>query len=121
MIQWRKYARGPKLNRNEIAKKTGIARSTMNNNPLIKADLADLEDSLRQGLNPVLQPLKENPGQSYQIKKLVTKVSREEKRMSKVETENAILRAERDELRKENKQLHEIIEKNNFTVIYQEI
>lgn len=50
-------ARGSKLNRNEVAKGAGIARSTLNDNDLVKSALLALEDVLRS--KNVLAPLTE--------------------------------------------------------------
>lgn len=50
-------ARGSKLNRNDVAKGAGIARSTLNDNDLVKAALLSLEDDLRS--KNVLAPLTE--------------------------------------------------------------
>ncbi|MFC1234824.1 VPA1267 family protein [Vibrio sp. F74] len=49
--------RGAKLNRSEVAKGTGIARSTLNDNDLVKAALLALEGDLRS--KGVLAPLAE--------------------------------------------------------------
>lgn len=50
-------ARGSKLNRNEVAKGAGIARSTLNDNDLVKSSLLALEEDLRS--KNVLAPLTE--------------------------------------------------------------
>ncbi|MDE1305733.1 hypothetical protein L9W77_01255 [Vibrio aestuarianus] len=52
-------SRGSKLNRTEVAKAVGIAKSTLNDNKLVKEALLDWEKELRETM--LLAQLKKNP------------------------------------------------------------
>jgi hypothetical protein len=91
------------LSRKEIAKECGFAKSALDQNPRIKAALRDLEDGLRQRgvLPPAVQldpeaevaPMVREPG------KLRSALDAE--RLRRLEQENAGLKAEVSELKRQ--------------------
>jgi len=101
---WAAYVRGNKLNRSEIARECGFAKSALQQNPAIKQALADVEANLSR--QQILKPQARNPdaGQHGSIAEPVSK--REKQRLNQLEQQNQSLRAEnatlKDKLRKMN-------------------
>jgi len=87
------------LSRQNIAAECGFARSVLVQNPRVREALKKLEDELRQRkiLPPIVeQPIKEVPP-STQLNQTVTAM--EHQRLKRLESENASLRAEIEQLR----------------------
>jgi hypothetical protein len=91
------------LSRTEIAKECGFAKSALAQNPRIRDALRELEDALRaRGVLPPAAavplgveaepPLRQSDG---------TRSAREAERLKRLEQENASLRAENSELKKQ--------------------
>lgn len=91
------------LSRKEVAKECGFAKSALDQNPRIKAALRDLEDALRQRgvLPPAVQldpeaeaaPMVREPGK--------LRAALEAERLRRLEQENAGLKAEVSELKRQ--------------------
>ncbi len=94
----RAMVRGGQLNRSEICKAVGCARSVLQQNPRVKQALGELEDGLRErGVLPQAQQHdKELPLRA--IGQLQQATDRE--RLKQLEVENASLRAALTEMRK---------------------
>lgn len=94
----RSMVRGGQLNRSEICKAVGCARSVLQQNPRVKQALNELEDSLRaRGVLPQAQQASEDmplraAGQLQQ--------ATDRERLKQLEVENASLRAALAEMRK---------------------
>lgn len=100
------------LSRTEIAKECGFAKSVLVQNPRIKAALRELEEGLRKrGILPQvestsveMEPISHDTGSR--------RVQLETERLRRMEQENASLRAENDELKRQLKRfvmLHEAL------------
>lgn len=91
---WSAYVRGGKINRTEIARECGFARSVMEQNPAIKQALADVERDLAdQGvLNPSVPTVAVAPSAE-------ARTERERQRLQQLEQQNQMLRAENDRLK----------------------
>ncbi|WP_028216247.1 VPA1267 family protein [Paraburkholderia oxyphila] len=90
------------LSRTEIAAECGFAKSALAQNPRIRKALKDLEDSLRERhvLPPVVEPVEsgtEVPGQARRAEPV--RAAQDAERLSRLEQENASLRAENAELK----------------------
>jgi hypothetical protein len=91
------------LSRKEVAKECGFAKSALDQNPRIKAALRDLEDALRQRgvLPPAVQvdpdavavPVIREPGK--------LRAAQDADRLRRLEQENAGLKAEVSELKRQ--------------------
>lgn len=91
------------LSRREVAKECGFAKSALDQNPRIKVALRDLEDALRQRgvlpqavqVDPEAQatPLVREPGK--------LRAAQEAERLRRLEQENAGLKAEVSELKRQ--------------------
>lgn len=99
----RRYANRGILRRTEIATECGFAKSALDQNPRIKAALRELEDGLRvRGVLPpavvrspgesVEPPMREGGGQRAML---------DAERLRRLEQENASLRAENGELKRQ--------------------
>lgn len=91
------------LSRNEVAKECGFAKSALDQNPRIKAALRDFEDALRQrGVLPPAVQL--TPG--AEVAPLVReagklRAAQDAERLRRLEQENAGLKAEVNELKRQ--------------------
>jgi hypothetical protein len=90
------------LARTEIAAECGFAKSALAQNPRIRKALKDLEDSLRERhvLPQVVEPVEsgtEVPGQVRRAEPV--RAAQDAERLSRLEQENASLRAENAELK----------------------
>lgn len=101
-VDFRAMASRGALSRKEIAIECGFAKSALNQNPRIKVALMDLESSLRaRGVLPPLveksaaeaaAPLMREPG--------ALRGALDAERIRRLETDNAILKAENAELKR---------------------
>lgn len=90
------------LSRTEIAKECGFAKSVLAQNPRVREALRDLEDELRargvlppavaEAFDDAAMPLRQPSGMQ---------ANRDAERLKRLEQENASLRAENSELRKQ--------------------
>lgn len=108
------------LNRTEVAKAIGCAKSALRQNPALKRELEKLENSLRPPLSDVLPPLTEeaesNKDTVKQYDTSKSKSMRESKRLSELEVENNQLKAENDALRSALKR-HELMAEVASTLV----
>lgn len=91
------------LSRKEIAKECGFAKSALDQNPRIKAALRELEERLRQeGVLPKALPRPSVQPQEPRLRdRGVQQAPLDRERLSRLEHENASLRAEVAELKKQ--------------------
>ncbi len=91
------------LNRTEIAKECGFAKSALSQNPQIKESLAALEQQLRDaGVLPQIAEQSELPrGEPVIRKQTSANSARDAERLNRLEQENASLRAEVSELKRQ--------------------
>lgn len=100
---FRQYASRGILRRTEIATECGFAKSALDQNPRIKVALRELEDALRE--RGVLPPaLNRSPGEA--VKPPMREVGGQRamldtERLRRLEQENASLRAENGELKRQ--------------------
>lgn len=90
--EFRQYVHRGQLNRTDIAKELGFAKSALTQNPAIKQKLKDLEEKLRE--KGVLPPLADK------VEDASPKKNPDEDRVRRLEAENAMLRAELDQHKK---------------------
>jgi hypothetical protein len=90
------------LSRTEIATECGFAKSALAQNPRIRSALADLEATLRErGVLPSLaSPAEEQPGTLPQRTPDAGRNAMDAERLSRLEKENASLKAENAELKR---------------------
>lgn len=93
------------LSRTEIAKECGFAKSALDQNPRIKTALRELEDRLRQeGLLPKALPRRSVQPQEPRLRdRGAQQALLDRERLRRLEQENASLRAEVDELKRQLK------------------
>ena len=128
---WSDYVRSNKLNRAEIADECGFARSVLQQNPMVKAELESLEERLRgqgvltaglvsgttssgsiEGLRPANDtqarggPPSEDPGVQIALRRAMGAKGRAEARVKALEEQNATLRAEIRGLREQVRKLN---------------
>lgn len=89
------------LSRTEIAAECGFAKSALAQNPRIRDALKRLEDQLREkGVLPPLADSDANDGSPVAAPRVdSTRAARDAERLSRLERENASLRAENSELK----------------------
>lgn len=88
------------LSRVDIAKECGFAKSALAQNPRIKAALLQLEEELRlQGVLPPLAPTSTDVPAVRERRREPT--GRETERMRRLEQDNAALRKENEELKRQ--------------------
>lgn len=90
------------LSRSDIAKECGFAKSALAQNPRIKAALQELETSLRdRGVLPplVAKQIGQEPERSSEGKSSGGFGRADHERLRRLEQENALLRAENEELK----------------------
>ena len=91
------------LSRTEIAAECGFAKSALAQNPRIRDALKGLEAALRKRgvLPPVAQPAEPEADTPAQVQRVEpARVARDAERLSRLEQENASLRAENSELKR---------------------
>jgi hypothetical protein len=90
------------LSRREIATECGFAKSALDQNPRIKSALRELEDSLRSRgvLPPPVEKLAENTANLITREPGVLRGAVDAERLRRLETENASLKAEVQELKR---------------------
>lgn len=100
------------LNRGEIAKAIGCGKSALNQNPLLREALKDVEDKLRgKGIIPKLtEAAKAKEGKPREYDSTASKKSIESKRLAIVEAENLELKAKVMELENHLKRFGELSE-----------
>ncbi|NPT57392.1 VPA1267 family protein [Paraburkholderia elongata] len=91
------------LSRKEMAKECGFAKSALDQNPRIKAALKAVEDGLRQrGILPALEKKLPIDGAAPPMREAgPQRATRDGERLKRLEQENASLRAENDELKRQ--------------------
>jgi hypothetical protein len=91
------------LSRKEMAKECGFAKSALDQNPRIKAALKALEDGLRErGILPALEEKLPIDGAGPPMREVgQQRAARDGERLKRLEQENASLRAENDELKRQ--------------------
>jgi hypothetical protein len=93
---WVSYIRRDQINRTEIARECGFAVSVLRQNPVVKDALARLEQDLeKQG---VLHPQEKEKTTAPEPQSLAGG-SRDRQRLTQLEQQNHVLRAENDGLR----------------------
>lgn len=101
--EFRALAKRGVLSRTEIAAECGFAKSALSQNPRIREALKALEDGLRA--KAVLPALADEPGGGPPESRMRTpdpaRNAREAERLSRLEQENASLRAENTELKRQ--------------------
>ncbi|OZB69553.1 MULTISPECIES: VPA1267 family protein [unclassified Thiomonas] len=90
------------LSRTEIATECGFAKSALTQNPRIRRALADLESTLRERgvLPPVVSVAEDKPGTLPLRQPDPERNAMEAARLSRLEQENASLKAENTELKR---------------------
>jgi len=91
------------LSRKEIAKECGFAKSALDQNPRIKAALKTAEDGLRKrGILPALEEQPPVDGAVPPMREIgQQRAARDSERLKRLEQENASLRAENNELKRQ--------------------
>jgi hypothetical protein len=90
------------LSRKEIAKECGFAKSALDPNPRIKAALKIAEDGLRERrVLPALEEKLPNDDAPPMREVGQQRAARDAERLKRLEQENASLRAENDELKRQ--------------------
>jgi hypothetical protein len=90
------------LSRKEIAKECGFAKSALDQNPRIKAALKIAEDGLRERrVLPALEEKLPNDDAPPMREVGQQRAARDAERLKRLEQENASLRAENDELKRQ--------------------
>lgn len=94
---WQMVSRGGVLSRKDITAKCGFAKSALDQNPRIKAALAELERGLRErGVLPALA--ERGPDEPAPLRPAgQQKAAAEAERLKRLEQDNASLRAENNE------------------------
>jgi hypothetical protein len=117
-----------KLNRAEVAKSVGCAKSALTQNPRIRQLLKDLEDSLRKRkiLPPATVPTSvADKNDAIQYDQKANKNVFDSKRLTQLEQENIALKAELAELENKNSKLErkfcKFIELNEALLEFSEI
>lgn len=91
------------LSRKEIAIECGFSKSALDQNPRIKASLREVEDSLRiRGVLP--QPIERNVDEVAKPQMREVGIQRAvlgTERLRRLENDNAVLKAENDELKRQ--------------------
>lgn len=90
------------LSRKEIAKECGFAQSALSQNPRIKGALKAKEDALRvSGVLPPLAPKADEPGGELPLRETGRqRAPMNAERLNRLELDNAVLRAENEELKR---------------------
>lgn len=90
------------LSRKEIATECGFAKSALDQNPRIKASLRELEDALRARgvLPPVVEKTEEDAAKPLVREPGRLREALDAKRLRRLETDNASLKAEVAELKR---------------------
>lgn len=97
---WASYINANRLNRTEIAKECGFAKSVLLQNPVVKTRLERLESELAtQGL------LTQQPKQSLSEVRASEALERSRRRVNQLEQQNHTLSAENDALKDKLRQL----------------
>jgi hypothetical protein len=91
------------LSRTEIAKECGFGKSALDQNTRIKAALKAAEDALRErGILPALEEKLPIDGATPPMREVgPQRAARDAERLKRLEQENASLRAENDELKRQ--------------------
>lgn len=101
--EYREMASRGVLARKEIATECGFAKSALSQNPRIKQALKELEDSLRErGVLPkAIEPVSADPTELSLRSPDGLRAAREAERLKRLEQENASLKAEVAELKRQ--------------------
>ena len=90
------------LSRKEIAIECGFAKSALDQNPRIKASLRELEDALRvrKVLPPIVEKTAEDAATPLMREPNKLRGTLDAERLRRLETDNAVLKAEVSELKR---------------------